>query len=158
MICLSAIAHGRPTPAVIAAGLALLAVILGVSPQSYASVAHQGWVAPIRLAGSTRAIVISSSQTVDKLIAQDDNDSDEIEVSPGDIERYVAVYKAMQRDRTLTVDQAATQNGLTLQTFRDLESRVERDDAALERARDELQAAAVQASPLGQPRSSSPEK
>ena len=57
----------------------------------------------------------------------------------------------MQRDRTLTVDQAATQNGLTLQAFRDLKSRVERDDAALQRARDELQAAAVQASPAGRP-------
>ncbi len=155
MICLSGIAHGRPAPAVIAAGLALLAVILGVSPQGYASVAHQGCAAPTRLAGATRE---SSSLTVDRLIAQDDNDSDEIEVPPGDIEKYVAVYKAMQRDRTLTVDQAATQNGLTLQTFRDLESRVERDDAALQRARDELQAAAVQASPLGQPSGSGSEK
>ncbi len=158
MICLSATAHDRPAPTVIAAGLALLAVILSVSPQSYASVARQGCVAPTWPADATRVIVISSSQTVDKLIAQDDSDSDEIEVPPGDIEKYVAVYRAMQRDRTLTVDQAATQNGLTLQTFRDLESRVERDDAALQRARDELQAAAVQASPLGQPSSSGSEK
>ena len=158
MICLSAIAHDRPTPAVIAAGLVLLAVILGVSPQGYASVAHQGCVAPTRLAGATRLIVISSSQPGDKLLAQDDNDSDDIEVPPGDIEKYVAVYRAMQRDRTLTVDQAAAQNGLTVQAFRDLESRVERDDAALQRARDELQAAAIQASPLGQPTSSGSEK
>jgi hypothetical protein len=120
MICLTAIAHGRPTPAVIAAGLVLLAVILGGSPQGYASVAHQDCVTPTRLAGATRVVVIRSSQTADKLLTQDDNDSDEIEVPPADIEKYVAVYEAMQRDRTLTVDQAATQNGLTLQAFRDL--------------------------------------
>jgi hypothetical protein len=76
------------------------------------------------------------------------NDEDEqSEVSTDQIEKYVSVYKAMQRNRSLTVDQAAAQQGLTLQQFRELENRVQRDDAALQQARDELQAAALQASP-----------
>src|SRR6516162_7888177 len=71
------------------------------------------------------------------LLAQGDDNGDDVEVSPGDVEKYVAVYQAMQRDRSLTIEQAVTQQGLTLQAFRTLESRVERDDAALQRARDE---------------------
>jgi hypothetical protein len=85
------------------------------------------------------------------LLAQGDDNGDDVEVSPGDVEKYVAVYQAMQRDRSLTIEQAVTQQGLTLQAFRTLESRVERDDAALQRARDELQASASKGSPADRP-------
>jgi hypothetical protein len=64
------------------------------------------------------------------------------EVSADDLERYVSVYKAMQRDRSLTIDQAVKFQGLTVKQFRDLENRVQRDDVALDQARSELQAAA----------------
>jgi hypothetical protein len=69
-------------------------------------------------------------------------DSDENEVSTEDVDKYVAVYKAMQRNRSLTVDQAAAAKGLTTKQFRELENRVQRDEAALQQARDELQGAA----------------
>jgi hypothetical protein len=75
------------------------------------------------------------------IIAQDDDD-DHSEVSPGDVEKYVSVYKAMQRNRALTVEQAAAAQGMTVQAFRELENRIERDDSAREQARDELRAAA----------------
>jgi len=68
------------------------------------------------------------------------------EVSTDEVEKYVAVYKAMQRNRSLTVDQAAAAQGLTTKQFRELEDRVQRDDVALQQVRAELQAAA-QASP-----------
>ncbi len=71
-------------------------------------------------------------------------EADFSEVSPDEIEKYVSVYKAMQRNRKLTVDQAVKAQGLTLKQFRALENRVQRDDAALEQARTELQAAAEQ--------------
>jgi hypothetical protein len=74
-------------------------------------------------------------------------DADQNEISTDQIEKYVSVYKAMQRNRSLTVDQAAAQQGLTVEQFRDLENRVQRDDAALQQARDELQAAAKMESP-----------
>jgi hypothetical protein len=76
------------------------------------------------------------------MLSQDDDDDDETEVSANEIEKYVSVYKAMQRNRSLTVEQAAAAQGLTLEQFRQLENRVQRDDAALQQARDELQAAA----------------
>jgi hypothetical protein len=82
----------------------------------------------------------SHTSRLPSLLSQ--NDDDENEVSNHEIEKYVSVYKAMQRNRSLTVDQAAAAQGLTLQQFRQLENRVQRDDAALQQARDELQAAA----------------
>lgn len=148
MIRLSAIAHGRPSPALIAAGLTLIALSLG-------SLVQCGDAASIRLAGTAPALAVSPANPDGNSLAQAGNDGEETEVSPGDIEKYVAVYKAMQRDRAVTVDEAATRQGLTVRTFRNLESRVERDDAALQRARDELLAAA-QATPAGRPTSVTP--
>ena len=80
------------------------------------------------------------------------DDSDENEVSTDDVDKYVAVYKAMQRNKNLTVDEAAAAQGLTTRQFRELEDRVQRDEAALQQARDELQAA-VQNSPTAGGRS-----
>lgn len=76
------------------------------------------------------------------LIIGQNDDAGENEVPTDEIEKYVSVYKAMQRNRTLTVDQAAAAQGLTIEQFRQLENRMQRDDAALQQARDELQAAA----------------
>src|SRR5215472_1303867 len=53
------------------------------------------------------------------------NEADENEVSTDEVEKYVSVYKAMQRNRSLTVDQAAAAQGLTLEQFRKLEDRVQ---------------------------------
>lgn len=75
-------------------------------------------------------------------VAQDDNGTDEGEVPPEQVDKYVAVYRAMNRDRGLSVEQAAAAQGMTLQGFRELENRVQRDDSALQHVRDELQAAA----------------
>jgi hypothetical protein len=80
-------------------------------------------------------------------VVQDSDDEDDKEVPPDQIEKYVAVYRDMQRDRSLTVESAAAKEGLTVSQFRQLEQKVEHDDAALERARSELQAAATQSSP-----------
>lgn len=82
------------------------------------------------------------------VLSQND-DNDENEVSSDDIQKYVSVYKAMQHNRSLTVEQAAAAQGLTLGQFRQLENRVQRDDAALQQARDELQAAAKSSSTPG---------
>ena len=151
MIRLSAIAHGRPAPALIAAGLTLIALSLG----SLVQCGDAASIRSIRLAGTAPALAASPANPDGNALAQAGNDGEETEVSPGDIEKYVAVYKAMQRDRAVTVDQAATRQGLTVQTFRNLESRVARDDAALQRARDELLAAA-QATPAARPTSVTP--
>jgi hypothetical protein len=57
-------------------------------------------------------------------IAQDD-EGDEPSVAPKEIEQYIAVYKAMQRDHNLTVDQACAKQGITVAQFRDIENKVQ---------------------------------
>ena len=91
------------------------------------------------------------------ILAQDAGADDESEVPPADLEKYIAVYKAMQRDRSLTVEAAAAQQGMTLQQFRALEARVERDDAAMQHVRDELQAAARRPLGSGSPSRTAPQ-
>ena len=76
------------------------------------------------------------------VVAQDSDSTDRAGVSPDQLEKYVAVYGAMQRDRGLTVESAAAKESLTLNQFRELEQKIERNDLAREQVRRELQAAA----------------
>ena len=64
----------------------------------------------------------------------DDATSDK-NVSPEQIQKYVAVYRAMQRDHSLSIEQAAAAQGLTVSAFRELEQRIESDDLARDDAR-----------------------
>jgi hypothetical protein len=79
-------------------------------------------------------------------VAQEMGD-DEKEVPPADVEKYINTYKAMQKDRGLTVEQAAGKQGLTLSQFRSLEDKIERDDTLREHVRKALQAPGAKASP-----------
>jgi len=64
------------------------------------------------------------------VLAQDDDDQDAADqVQTKQVDQYVAVYKAMQKNHGLTVDQACAQQGLTVTQFRNIENKVERDDA-----------------------------
>jgi hypothetical protein len=71
-------------------------------------------------------------------LSQDDQDTENNEVSPAQVEQYVKVYQLMQRNRSMTVDQAAASQHLTVNQFRDIEARVERDGVLRERVRREL--------------------
>ncbi len=85
----------------------------------------------------TASATVPAIPTAD--IAQDDDqDSEGDEVSPSQLEQYVKVYQAMQRDRTITVDQATAREHLTVAQFREIEGRIERDGALRERVRREL--------------------
>jgi hypothetical protein len=119
----------RSKPDAAAMGLVIALIALPV-PKSNLLMAYSTWFhSRLPSRGSVR------------LIAQD-AETGENEVSTDEVEKYVAVYKAMQRNRSMTVDQAAAAQGLTTRQFRELENRVQHDDAALQQARDELQAAA----------------
>jgi hypothetical protein len=65
--------------------------------------------------------------------------------SPDEIQKYVAVYRAMQRNHSMTVEQAAAAQGLTVGAFRDLERRIESDDLARDDARRALAGGATPA-------------
>lgn len=59
-------------------------------------------------------------------------------VSPKQVQMYVAVYRAMQHDHSLTVEQACSRQGLTVSAFRDIEQKIEHDDQLHDRVLDEL--------------------
>jgi hypothetical protein len=83
------------------------------------------------------------SRSAPSLVQDTDEDTD-TEVPSDQVEKYVAVYKDMQRNRSLTVETAAAKEGLSVAEFRELERKIGRDDAALEHVRTELQAAAAE--------------
>jgi ribulose kinase len=57
------------------------------------------------------------------------------------VNKYIAVYSAMQHDHNLTVEQATSKQGLTVEQFRSLEDRIERNPVVHERVLDALKAA-----------------
>jgi hypothetical protein len=70
---------------------------------------------------------------------QDDNAlDDDKEVPNSQVEKYINAYKAMQKDHSMTAEQAASKQGLTIAQFRSLEGRIERDDTLRERVRKAL--------------------
>jgi hypothetical protein len=77
----------------------------------------------------------------DQILAQDDDDDGGDDPTPDkgasadQIAKYVAVYRAMQRNHSMTVEQAAASQGLTVRAFRDLEQRIESDDLSRDDAR-----------------------
>jgi hypothetical protein len=73
--------------------------------------------------------------------ADSSGDDDNPEVPPAQVDKYVAVYKAMQRDHGLTVEEAASKQGMTLAAFRSIEDKIERDDVLRERVRKALRPA-----------------
>ncbi|HEX4210279.1 MAG TPA: hypothetical protein VHY56_07800, partial [Candidatus Binataceae bacterium] len=73
-------------------------------------------------------------------LAQADGDQSNSDIAPSAIEKYVAIYRDMQQNRSLTVAQAAAKQGLSVAAFRDLEQKIERDESARRHVRSELQA------------------
>ena len=89
--------------------------------------------------GWSRERGLDAIHTVRGLFAQGEGTSDdEGEVAPAAVEKYIEVQKAMQKNHSLTVEQACTQQGIQIASFRDIENRIERDDALRERVRKAL--------------------
>ena len=105
-------------------------------PGSSATVAAAGKIA-------SSNVVRAASALRDRRFAQDDDSGADTDIAPDQVQKYIAVYKDMQRDRGLTVEQAAAKEGLTLSAFRDLEQKIERDEPTRDHVRAELQSAAA---------------
>jgi hypothetical protein len=80
-------------------------------------------------------------------LAQDDDATADKGASPEQIEKYVAVYRAMQRNHSMTIEQAAATQGMTVSAFRQLEQRITSDDLSRDAARRALAAPAPSAAP-----------
>jgi hypothetical protein len=77
-------------------------------------------------------------------LAQDAGDSDVETVTPTELDLYISVYTAMQADHDLTLDQVLAQKGVTLEQFRNIERRVQKQDRLVKKVRDALTAQAKQ--------------
>jgi hypothetical protein len=97
------------------------------------------WLVPARFAAAQAQAAPGAHP---QILAQDAGDDDK-EVPPTDVEKYIKVYKAMQKDRGLSVDQAAQKEGLTVAQFRTIEGKIERDDALREHVRKALRPASA---------------
>jgi hypothetical protein len=82
--------------------------------------------------------------------AQADAD-DEGEIPEAQVDKYIAVYAAMQRNHSLTVEQAAARQGFTMSAFRQLENRIQRNPSVHDRVLRALRAAAKASAPGTQP-------
>jgi hypothetical protein len=74
------------------------------------------------------------------MLAQDDSVSDEDAVPTDQVDKYIAAYSAMQKNHSLTAEQAASKQGLTLDEFRTLEDKIERNPVVHQRVLDALKA------------------
>lgn len=97
----------------------------------------------VLVTGGTIGMLASGSARSQSIqLVQMESSGDENDVQPQEIEKYINVYKAMQKNRSLTADQAASQQGLSESEFRSLEDKIERNDAIRERVRTALRDAA----------------
>ncbi len=121
--------------------IAVIAIICGAIAMMPASLA---WPAPVASTDSSRQI--KSHRQALRLAAQpeapaappDETDDDDTDVPTSQVDKYISVYEAMQKDHNLTIEQAASKQGLTVAQFRQLEGRIERDDTLRERVRKAL--------------------
>lgn len=150
----------RAVPA-LAALLGAAALALSISRTASASSGTRCGAAasPSALAAHNKPaappLFIAAAQTFTETLAQDDGGGDATSdkgASPEQIEKYVAVYRAMQRNHNMTVEQAAAAQGLTVGAFRELERRIESDDLARDNARNALAAQAQDATPAATPK------
>ena len=110
-----------------AAMIAILYAVLGIwlaTPASSATTRHPATQFAAQPSGPT-----SPSDAAD----EDDKD-----VPTSQVDKYINVYEAMQKDHNLTVEQAASKQGLTVAQFRSLENKIENDDTLRERVRKAL--------------------
>lgn len=124
------------------AALVAMAIICGAIATFPASIA---WSAPVASTGSSGRI---NSRLQDQSLqfaaesaapaAPDQTGDDDTDVPTSQVDKYIGVYAAMQKDHNLTVEQAASKQGLTVAQFRKLEGRIERDDMLRERVRKAL--------------------
>jgi hypothetical protein len=75
-------------------------------------------------------------------VAQDEGDDEDRDVPTSQVDKYISVYEAMQKNHDLTVEQATSRQGLTVDQFRALENKIEADDTLRERVRKALRHAA----------------
>jgi hypothetical protein len=91
--------------------------------------------------GNSGNQALRSTADSGRQLAQDDSDEDDKDVPTSQVDKYINVYESMQKDHNLTVEQAASKQGLTVAQFRALEGKIEQNDTLRERVRKALRRA-----------------
>jgi hypothetical protein len=127
---------------------AVIAIIFGafaILPASLASAAatigSTDGSRPVRSQLRQHALQIAAEPETEPEPA-DATDEDDKDVPTSQVDKYISVYESMQKDHNLTVEQAASRQGLTVDQFRALENKIEADDTLRERVRKALRHAA----------------
>jgi len=90
-----------------------------------------GLGAAILLAGAVALSVRPQAQ-------ESDDDHDQQGVTEAEIELYIDVYSAMQKDHDITIESAIAPHNVSLEQFRDVERRVQKDQRMVDRVREAL--------------------
>jgi len=77
------------------------------------------------------------------MLAQDDDSADQESIPSDQVDKYIAVYSAMQKNHSLSVEQAASKQGMSVDAFRTLEDKIERNPVVHQRVLDALKASAT---------------
>jgi hypothetical protein len=124
--------------------IAVTAIICGafaILPASQASAALTDGARAIGSQLRQHALLLAAEPATEPEPA-DATDEDDKDVPTSQVDKYISVYESMQKDHNLTVEQAASKQGLTVDQFRALENKIEADDTLRERVRKALRHAA----------------
>ena len=127
------------------AATGLITIICGAFAMLPASFA---WSAPIGGTSGTQsqlrqlALQLAASPATVPAPPEETGEADDKDVPTSQVDKYISVYEAMQKDHNMTVEQAASKQGLTVAQFRTLENKIENDDTLRERVRKALRHAA----------------
>ena len=120
---------------------AVIAIICGAFAILPASAAPTDGSAPVRSQLQRHALQLAAEPATAPA-PPEETDEDDKDVPTSQVDKYISVYESMQKDHNLTVEQAASKQGLTVEQFRALENKIEADDTLRERVRKALRHAA----------------
>jgi len=114
----------------------MIAAILAVSIPATLSIAAAKHASVLSDRSSSATILAAT------ILAQDDS-SDEETIPTDQVDKYIKVYSSMQKNHSLSVEQATSKQGLSVDEFRTLEDKIERNPVVHQRVLDALKASAT---------------
>jgi hypothetical protein len=121
--------------------IAIFCGALAFLPASAVLAAPADGPLPVRSEVRQRALQLAAEPSTAPA-PPEETDEDDKDVPTSQVDKYISVYESMQKDHNLTVEQAASKQGLTVGQFRALENKIEADDTLRERVRKALRHAA----------------
>jgi hypothetical protein len=100
-------------------------------------------LATLSIAAAKYASLLPDRSSSETILAQDSDSPDEETIPTDQVDKYIKVYSSMQKNHSLSVEQATSKQGLTVDEFRTLEDKIERNPVVHQRVLDALKASAT---------------